>query len=132
MGGGSVQVDSNDCECLKSDKEVQTILQKGNLSQYIEAMNDHNYVLLVEFANSWKSNIVYVRGISFHVMMELIEFFMGLPLDGVMIPNKVKFFLSRFHEQVSQKSEKVNRLQNGFDGEDLLGIQKKIAKVLMR
>lgn len=121
MGGDLIQIESNNYDTFKKNEVLWPIFERVNFTSYMKAMKGYDSSLSSQYAHSWKDGRVLILGVPFTVPMKLNLGVTLFPIDGVAFPKKPKGNYKEDFKKFLVHGEKLCRLQNGFNIEDLLG-----------
>ena len=83
MGGEPRKQEPKNCEAWKDCKEVWKILQKGNVTNYLERLKGCKPHITKAFFNNWSDDRVTLHGVTVNLSEDFIAEVTGLPKEGI-------------------------------------------------
>jgi hypothetical protein len=83
MGGEPRKQEPKNCDVWKAKKEVWKILQNGNVTGFLERLNEFKPHITTVFFKNWSNDKVSLHGVTVKLTKEFIAEITGLPTTGI-------------------------------------------------
>lgn len=83
MGGELQKKEPKNCDDWKDQKDVWNILQKGNVTSYMENLHGFKPHITTTFFKNWSDDKITLHGFTTKLIEDFIAEIMGLPMVGI-------------------------------------------------
>ena len=122
MGGEPRKQEPKSCEVWKERKDIWKILQKGNVTNYLERLKGCKPHITKAFFNNWSNDRVTLHGVTVTLSEDFIAEVSGLPKEGIKFTKQTSISNAAFKKFPKTKEEE-KQLEKRGDFFDLYQIK---------
>ena len=122
MGGEPRKQEPKSCEVWKERKDIWKILQKGNVTNYLERLKGCKPHITKAFFNNWANDRVTLHGVTVTLSEDFIAEVSGLPKEGIKFTKQTSISNAAFKKFPKTKEEE-KQLEKRGDFFDLYQIK---------
>ena len=113
MGGEPRKQEPNNCDAWKAREDVWKILQKGNVTCYLERLNGFKPHITTAFFKNWSNDKVTLHGVTMKLTKDFIVEIMGLPMIGIKFTKKTSISNATYKKFPKMEDEEKQLEKSG-------------------
>lgn len=122
MGGEPRKQEPKNCDDWKARKDVWKILQKGNVTTYLERLHGFKPHITMTFFKNWSDDRVTLHGVTVKLTEDFIAEIMGLPTVGIKFTKQTSI-LNAAYKKFPKTEAEEKQLEKSADFFDVQQIK---------
>ena len=117
MGGEPRKQEPKNCEVWKERKDIWKILQKGNVTNYLERLKGCKPHITKAFFNNWSNDRVTLHGVTVNLSEDFIVEITGLPKEGIKFTKQTSISNAAFNKfpKIKEEEKQLEKRGDFFD-----------------